>query len=199
MKNKWFISVFIIALAIISISMEQRTAPNQEIIIKFSDTEANVSHTQQAITLVKKELSNLHADNIKVEQLTNGALKVTYYSTIDVTEIKNLLSPTTSRTAYNLENKSSGTPEDTELAFYELDVYKIQDSKDMEGAAGLIVESKSESTRSSPVKVYASLHKPSERIVTNQTYTAYNIHKRSDVAFINSCYNIPETRAGPFS
>lgn len=179
--------------------MEQRTAPNQEIIITFSDTEANLSQSEHTITLVKNKLSSLEVDNIKVEQLDNGSLKVSYYSTIDVTEIKNKLSPTSSHTVYNLENDNSDIPGENELAHYELDVYKIQDSTDMEGAAGVIVESKSESTRSSTVKVYASLHKLSERVATNQTQTAYNNHKRSDIAFINSFYNIPETRAGPFS
>jgi hypothetical protein len=198
-RNKWFISAFIIALAIVSISMEQRTAPNQEIIITFSDTEANLSQSEHAIALVKNKLSSLEVDNIKVEQLDNGSLKVSYYSTIDVAEIKNKLSPTSSHTVYNLENDNSGIPGEDELGHYELDVYKIQDSTDMEGAAGVIVESKSESTRSSTVKVYASLHKISDCAATIQTQTAYNTHKRSDVAFINSFYNIPETRAGPFA
>ena len=199
MRNKWFISAFIIALAIISISLEHRAVPNQEIIITFSDTEANLSQTEHAITLVKNKLSSLEVDNIKVEQLDNGSLKVSYYSTVDITEIKNLLSPSSPHPVHPLENDNSGMPGENEIALYELDVYKIQDSTDMEGAAGLIVESKSESTRSSTVKVYASLHKPSARTVTSQTHTAYSIHKRSDIAFINSSYNIPETRAGPVS
>lgn len=199
-RNKWFISAFIIALAIVSISLEQRTAPNQEIIITFSDTQTDPTQTEKAIALVKSKLSSLEADNIKVDQLDNGSLKVTYYSTIDVTEIKNKLSPTTSsQTTYNLENNNSSLPGDKDLALYKLDVYKIQDSPDMGGAAGITIESKSEYTRSSSLKTYASLHKLSESVTESKTQTAYNIHKRCDIAFINSFYNIPETRAGPLS
>jgi len=91
MKNKWYISALIFVLAIVGINLEQVSVPNQEIVLQFIDVEVSLHETQDVIALVKSQLEAVAVDNIKIQDLGNGTLKITYYSDIAVSEIKKIV------------------------------------------------------------------------------------------------------------
>jgi hypothetical protein len=99
-RNKWYLYTFIIALAILGISLEQNAVPNQEILIKFTTSQNSVHNTQDAIALVKSKLENVDVSNIKVEELADGTLKLSYYSDLDVSEIQKIFGKENSSQAY---------------------------------------------------------------------------------------------------
>lgn len=203
MKNTWYISAFILALAFVGISLDRVAVPNQEIVIQFSDNNTTLDRTQEAIALVKNQLSTIDAGSIKIEQLVNGTLKVSYYSELEVAEIKTLFSKALeigiSDTQPNFKENGDRLPLENGGEQYQLDIYKIQESSDFDGAVGTILESKSETTRSSKTKFYAS----GNRLPVQEQHTiqkvAFTAHKNHAIAINNSSYKIPETRAGPIS
>lgn len=200
MKNKWYISVLIFALAIIGISLEQTSVPNQEIVLQFAEDEVSLPQTKEAIAQVKSQLEAVDVDNIKIQELGNGTLKITYYSDIDVSEIKKIFSTETvalDYTSYDSDRKGTEIPSDKELKSYQLDVYEIQDINDIVDSSGNVVESKSEIIRFSTPDTYASINKQN-RVVKNKTEKlAYTVHKNIAIAIDNAEYKIPEVRAGP--
>lgn len=198
MKNNWFLSAFIIALAILGISLDNGTVANQEIIIQFSNTETTLDRSQNTLSLVKRQLETIDVDNVKIERLVNGALKVTYYSDIDVSAIKEIvtsaLESELSNTVYTADN---GLPFEKESETFQLDIYKIQEPNDLGGAASNIIEYKSQTTRSSSAKTYATLHKIEIQEKSATDKIAYNAHRDHPIALNNSSHKIPEVRAGP--
>lgn len=198
MKNNWFLSAFIIALAILGISLDNGTVANQEIIIQFSNAETTLDRSQNTLSLVKRQLETIDVDNVKIERLVNGALKVTYYSDIDVSAIKEIvtraLESELSNTVYTADN---GLPFEKESETFQLDIYKIQEPNDLGGTANNIIEYKSQTTRSSSVKTYATLHKIEIQEKSTTDKIAYNVYRDHPIALNNSSHKIPEVRAGP--
>ena len=60
MRNKWYVSALIFALAIVGISLEQVSVPNQEIVLQFADLEVTLDETQDAITQIKSQRSTIY-------------------------------------------------------------------------------------------------------------------------------------------
>lgn len=202
MKNKWYLIAFVVTLAIVGISLEQKEVPNQEIHIQFSDTEAKQDQIQHAVALVKNELNSLKIDNLRIEELANETLKISYYSDVAISDIRKVLSDAIevgrtdgSYTAYD----NSQLPFEKEIAPYHLDIYKIQETKDLNGATSDVLEPKSEATRSSSVKSYATLSKLTLKQQNNTEKIVYNAYTKGAIALNNSSNKIPESRAGPWA
>ena len=68
MNNKWFLSAAIIVLAFLGISLDKRTAVNQELVIQFSNLNVSPDDTEEAITLVKRKLEGLNIENITIHK-----------------------------------------------------------------------------------------------------------------------------------
>ncbi len=200
MNNKWYISAFIFALAIIGISLEQVSVPNQEIVIQFTDVEVSSEETQDAIAVIKNQLQAIDVDNIQIQESGNGTLKITYYSDIEVSEIKELLSKESALTLEeDLYNKDiTETPFEKDVA-YEFDVYEIQESNDFIDTDGTIIESKSEIIRFFTPNAYVSSTKVDSKEENALEKLAYRIHRNIAIAINNAEYKIPEVRAGPLS
>lgn len=200
MNNKWYISAFIFALAILGISLEQVSVPNQEIVIQFTDVEVSSEETQDAIAIIKNQLQAIDVDNIQIQESGNGTLKITYYSDIEVSQIKEILSKentvTLEHTPYN--NDTTGTPSEKDLA-YEFDVYEIQESNDFIDSDGTIIESKSEIIRFFTPNTYVSSAKVDSKEENAIEKLAYRIHRNIAIAIDDAEYKIPEVRAGPLS
>ncbi|WP_299768979.1 hypothetical protein [uncultured Dokdonia sp.] len=197
-KNKWYISAFIFALAIIGISLEQVSVPNQEIVIQFADVEVTPNETQNAIALVKSQLETIAADNIKIQELGNGTLKITYYSDVTVSEIKQIVSEGV-EIAFNtaLEKENAEVPSKEELTPYQLDVYEIQNGNDLVGSSGNVIEAKSEIIRFFTPDTYATLSKRHKEENNKIQKTAYICYANIAIAIDTTTYKIPEVRAGP--
>lgn len=200
MNNKWYISAFIFALAIIGISLEKVSVPNQEIVIQFTDVEVSPEETQDAIAVIKNQLQAIDVDNIQIQESGNGTLKITYYSDVEVSEIKEILSKgntvTLGHTSYN--NDTTGTPSEKDLT-YEFDVYEIQESNDFIDTDGTIIESKSEIIRFFTPNAYVSSAKVDSKEENALEKLAYRIHRTIAIAINDAEYKIPEVRAGPLS
>lgn len=201
-KNNWFLIAFVLVLAVIGIRLEQSLAPNQEILIQFSNTDVGQNHKQDAIALVTTELAALDIDDLRVEQLTNGTFKVSYYSSVDVIKIKEILSQ-----AAAVVHQKEATPIDqdaplpfeNDIASYQIDIYKIQDGSDLGGTSSDLLESKSETTRSTSYKTYASIYKLQIEQKNKKDVTTYKRYSNARTALLNASYIIPESRAGPYS
>ena len=197
MRNKWYLYTFIIALAILGISLEQNTVPNQEILIKFATSQNNVHNTQDAIALVKSKLENVDVSNIKVEKLIDGTLKLSYYSDLEVSEIQEIFSETSNSQAYT--TTPDHYPTDDGADYYKLDIYKIQDTSDFDGPVGHIIEPKSETTRATSFDTYAAFNNQQVREENSNTHTTYTLYRYNAIALENIQYRIPQVRAGPIS
>lgn len=202
MKNKWFISALIFALAIVGISLEQASVPNQEIVLQFADVEVTLDETEEAIALVKSQLEALDVDNIQIQESGNGTLKITYYSDIHVSEIKKIFSGenglAVNQTSFTTKDNSQFPPEE-DVTSYQIDVYEIQKNVDSVGFTGNILEPKSEIIRFFTPDTYAAVRNQKEVEKNKTEKVAYTIHRKIAIAIDESSYNIPEVRAGPTS
>ena len=150
MKNKWYISALVFALILVGINLEQASVPNQEIVLQFADAEITLDETQDVIALVKEQLETVAVDDIKIQDLGNGRLKITYYSDIAVSEIKKILSGETSVAidyTQNTDKDDTKSPLDKDLKAYQFDVFEIQETNSLADSSGNVLESKSETIR----------------------------------------------------
>jgi len=201
MKNKWYISALIFVLAIVGINLEQVSVPNQEIVLQFIDVEVSLHETQDVIALVKSQLEAVAVDNIKIQDLGNGTLKITYYSDIAVSEIKKIVlgerNLVIDYTSQDYDKEGTKFPSEKDLKGYQLDVYEIQEAYDLAGSSGNILESKSEIVRFFTPNAYASTAKQCGKRENKTKKLAYTVHKNIAIAIDDSSYKIPEVRAGP--
>lgn len=203
MKNKWFISAFIFALAIVGISLEQASVPNQEIVLQFTDVEVTLDETEEAISLIKSQLEALDVANIQIQKSGNGALKITYYSDIHVSEIKKIVlkkrDVTVNQTLYTPAEDDSELPLKEEVISYQIDVHEIRKNVDIVGSSGNVLEPKSEIIRFFTPDVYAPVSKQKGVEKNKAEKLAYTIHSKNAIAIEDSSCHIPEVRAGPVS
>ncbi len=201
MKLKWYICTLIIVLTFLGVGQHQISVPNQEIIVQFTDDEVSSDDAINAIEIVKNQLQVIGVDNIQVREVTDGKLKITYYSDIDVARIKNILSHEENlKLGYTSnDDESSKLPSDDESNSYNLDVYEIQkeSNSDWDFEGTLVLELKPEGDRFSNPKVFASIKEIDVR--EGVTEVAYKVHYNITIAIDNTSYKIPEVRAGPIS
>jgi hypothetical protein len=195
---KWYIRSFLFILAIAGISFVEPTVANQEIVIQFSEDSVTLEEAQSAIATIKMKLQDLGASQIQVQETTNGGLKISYYSTVDVVSIKSVFSTETlfqfGQTANNTNNRDT---ESLPIA-YQLDITEIQQNGDFESdLAGTLVEQTTKVVRFFNPDVYLSVATLiiSERKEVNSV--AYNWYRKNGFSLQNADYSIPEVRAGP--
>ncbi len=200
LKNKWYISAFIFALAIIGISLEHTSVPNQEIVIQFVNDEVTSDETQNTIARVKSQLETVAVDNIKIQELENGTLKITYYSDVEVSEIKKIFSEGI-KIAFNQASykKDRDVPSEKEFKFYQLDVYEIQNNNDFVGSSGNVLELKSEIIRFFTPDLNVAINRQSGEEKNKSEKLAYTSYKNIAIAINNTEYKIPQVRAGPIA
>ena len=205
MKLRWYISTFIITLTLLGALCKKQTAqPNQEIVLQFVDANIVSNDVRIAIDLVKRQLKDLGADNIKVtEDISNGKLKISYYSDTDVLRVKKILSKENNVeidfASNSQDNNQSKFPFDKDAKLFNLDVYKLQDSNGSNtGLDGkLAIEIKSESDRFfNPIVNNFAIEiddRKRDRIIK----VAFKLNRNIAIAIDNNSHNIPEERAGP--
>jgi len=92
-KWQWCISTIIFILTFLGVvNQQQAFLPNQEIVLQFDNANIAVDTAENTIAIVKQQLQSLGATNIKINKGERGKLKITYYSDVDVTSIKNTFS-----------------------------------------------------------------------------------------------------------
>jgi len=203
MQKKWYLGTLLIILVVLGVVNQPKiSAPNQEIVVQFADVVISNNNTQQTIASVKEELQTLGAKNIKVSQEEEGFLKITYFSTTDVSEIKETLSNRDALAfdkAFSHDDKPFQGPFQNSSIDYNIDIYEIQNGADIDwdfnGTLALQLEPKSDRFFNPDVLGSVTTNTVNETSKTAElslkvfTYIALTIDRDS--------HNIPEVRAGP--
>lgn len=193
-----------LVLLILGISIEQTTIPNQEIVVRFDVASVNTAEAQQAVSEITKQLEAIGVTDVHVSKLFDGKLKVTYYSTIEVSVIKSLLQNQDllqlKGTAFNKNRDAFPNPLHRDIKTYELDVVQIQKNNGSNiGLQGL------------PVVLKPAKDQYLKPVLSNSATEISFVLKDFDADAVNSNYRyapessnncahkIPEVRAGPLS
>ncbi len=206
MKQKWYLSTFVLILVLLGYSRQQAYVPNQEIVMQFVDADVTSDVTQNAIAIVKKQLQTIGIANIQVRETAAGRLKITYYSDLDVASIKRIFSKEISlELGYASLGPIEGGeqdkfPSNKSSNSYNLNVCEIQNSYDAESDFnGYILELRPENERLYNPVVDLSIDKNDAREKSRIEKVAYLIQRNIALAINNSSRIIPEVRAGPAS
>lgn len=204
MNFRWYLIVLTVALAYFGISVERPTVANQEIVVQFAANSINAEDTQNAISEITEQLKAVGVSEIKVSELLNGKLKVTYYSTVEVALIKDLFTKQNKLqldgTAFNETDGSSKIPLNQSPNSYQLEVVKIKTDFGSDlGLQGLPAGVKS--LKDQFVNPNVSLSVCSSEIPTKHLFeiVAFKNYRNISLLIDNSSYKIPEVRAGPLS
>jgi len=202
MKNRWYICILIVTLTLLGsfASKDQASVPNQEIVLQFTSQAVTSNETCHAIALVKQKLQAADVKNIKVQKQRNGHLKITYFSTADVTIIKALLSQGEALSVDYLSNgeRQRHIPSEDESITYNLDVYEIQQGNDISDLDGkLALETKPETNRFANPYVFIASEEMHIDAKERIEKVAYKFRRDIEITIDNHSYKIPEVRAGP--
>ena len=200
MKAKWLIVFFIASFTLLSIHQSQVFIPNQEIVLKFNNG-VTFGESQHTIAALKEQLQSLGVHNIQLVEENDGALKIIYYSDLEVSVVKLKLSECQRmHIGYTTEGNGKQQEKPSPSKEYNLDVYEIIEGADVDIAAkGYIPDIKVENNRSFTPKLYISYHelevKSSCELFENRTSS----YENTIVEINKSSFKIPEVRAGPIA
>ena len=195
MKAKWYFSTLILVI-LLGVVHQQFSAPNQEIVLQFSNQNLSSEQSQKTITKLKNQLLEIGVKHINVFEGINGNLKITYFTTVNASQIKQiLLDDNILALNVNSQNeRGSSKSSDT----YDLDVFELHNSTnsqwDLEGT--LVIELKANTDRFYSPKAYPTLSK--KQISLQLQPFSLQVFKDTAIIDGNSSFNIPEVRAGPF-
>ncbi|WP_298761842.1 hypothetical protein [uncultured Psychroserpens sp.] len=202
MNSRWYISILIITLTLLGsiASNDQTSVPNQEIVLQFTSSSITSQDTQHAIALVKQKLQTADVKDIKVQEQLNGQLKISYYSSSDVSIIKALLSEDDNLSIdyVSKEDNQNKVPSEDKTITYNVDVYEILKGDDASSLDGkLALETKAENDRFSNPNSFLSTKNIDDRALSRIVKVAYRFNKNIAIAIDNRSRKIPEVRAGP--
>ncbi|WP_299059693.1 hypothetical protein [uncultured Polaribacter sp.] len=195
MKLKWYISTLFLIGILFGAFQDQVVAPNQEIILNFVDAKINKKDIENTIADVKEKLLNAGVSNIQIKKTQNSTLKIAYYSTFDVENIKELL---TQKSKLAL-NKNSSKKEKNKLSSnYNFDIHELTNKIDISNSDyKYVFEIKYNSDRFT-TNNYSAFLKKLDFNKANQLFkTSFKIHKNSPFTKDRTSYKEPEVRAGP--
>lgn len=196
MKRHWYISTFILILTVIGICQNKFSSPNQEILVSFGDDQITIEHTQSAIASIKQQLYKFGIEDVHVSRGERGVLKIAYYSSIEVENIKQALSVDNNfdYTSSYSEKSSSDNPSKE----YNLDIYELHKSTDNNGSAGKSVWIvKQDFDRFLNPNIITSSNDIDIFEASRLIKEAYKINSSIAIAIEETSHAIPEVRAGP--
>ena len=194
MNAKWYISTLFLILIYFGGFQEQISIPNQEIVLEFIDAEINQKDINKTILDVQEKLLKIGVSNIKIQENKEGSLKISYYSAVQVKDIKEALSQK-NQLILNQESDDDNNGSSD----YNLDIYKLSNDSDISNLDDkFIFEIKTISDRFITNYNHAfvkgiNIHKAN--LLFETTYKAY---KNNPFIEDYTSYQKPEVRAGPF-
>jgi len=201
--KKWYICTLIAAFAFLGYtSKEQSALPNQKMVLQFSDNTVTSNEAQNAIAIVKEQLQDFGANNIKIQELEAGQLKITYYSKVDVASIKEIFSKENNLAiTYAANETDTEFPSKKNSLSYNLDVFKIHDTNDTESGldGNLVLELRPETDRYFNPNVHFSSFDIDNTRIHAFAHVANKVNRNIAIAIDNTSYKIPEVRAGPIT
>lgn len=204
MNVKGYLSTLIIILSLFGINWAPATVPNQEIVVKFDDKEISFDKAQSALAVVKQRLERIGVKDIRVVEAADGRLKITYFSDIDVADVKRILAEGQelyiASISHGEEDVPLKRPTNNDDFGYELNVCEIQNYTDLHlDFQGYVLE---------PVPDTNSSVVPAQHFVATENSieqrsaidkVAFSVHKERALLIDNDSRKIPEVRAGPGS
>lgn len=200
---RWYITGILIALAFCGAGLEESTTdPNQEIVVRFSTNSITANEAKKAISEITIQLKSIGVEGVHVSEVVDGKVKVTYFSTLDVVVIKNLLyrynKLDLSDTAFNEKNGSSKFPFSDNSNTYKLEVVKIQTDPGTDiGFQGLLVEVNSFADQYLKPRMSLATSEINFTPKDNFESVAPIISPNVPVLIPYFEHKIPEVRAGP--
>ncbi|WP_299361004.1 hypothetical protein [Winogradskyella sp.] len=202
MKSKLHFGILIILITFFLRYLENSVAPNQQIVVQFSNSEISENETQKAIESIKLKLRSIGVEQTQVGEDQEGNLKITYYSTTDVKEIQGILSDLESfKLAYDFGSRyPNETPTENDSKDYKLNVSEIKKKSntsdwDFEGVQ--IVEINQKSDRFNNLKKNTFGKQTNSELISQWVKVAIKAVNR-DLSLENHSYKTPEVRAGPW-
>jgi len=202
MQSKGYFSILFLILALIGISWEHTSKPNQEVVVQFNNNDVSCDEAQNAIALVKLQLQGIGVENIRVVEEASGRLKITYYSNVDVAVVKSIISEgeklELSDISISQNEEEPELPSNQDSLSYELNVSELhkKPNSDVDGD-GFILELKTNHDRYVPPVVYYTESEIDVRGKNNIEKIAYTVHRNMALLIDCGSHNIPEVRAGP--
>ncbi|MGZ0016739.1 hypothetical protein [Yeosuana sp. AK3] len=198
-----YFGALLILFTLLGVYQNKNSEPNQEIVLKFSDANISSDKAQKATDLIKSQLLEIGITSIRVQNLEDGQLKISYYTKRDIESIKEiLLEESHIQIGYSFDNinkSNSNFPKNKKQKDYQLDVYEIHKNKDLESGLNgkFVFNPKFDYDRFFNPKVYFLHHKINEKYLNKKVNEALKIVNKIAGAIDNSTGNIPEVRAGP--
>ncbi|GAA3575602.1 hypothetical protein [Snuella lapsa] len=201
MNKKWYFVALTIILIVLGVCQNGISGPNQEVVLKFSDANITSDEAQSAISAVKNQLHAIGIDKVHVQELSNGELKITYYSSTDVEFVKEkLFEAKALETGYLSSNKHERSPNDDSKQ-YKLDVFEIHKGK--EAPSGLdgkcVLNVKQDFDRFYNTNLYNFNNEIDAKDENKIVKVAFKVCRNIAVALDTTSRNIPEVRAGPLA
>lgn len=196
MNSKWYAStLFLILFILLGAFKEKNVIPNQEIILEFVDTKTNKKDIKNIISDVKESLLKIGVEHIVIHETKNKKLKISYFSSLNVKKVKEVLLKenqlTSNKKQNNRKNKNTSSN-------YNIDINEIINDVDISNLEDKFVfEIKYNSDRFTTNNSIVSL-KNIELNKANQLFkTAYKTNKKNPFSKDRTSYKEPEVRAGP--
>ncbi|OAB79543.1 hypothetical protein [Cochleicola gelatinilyticus] len=199
--NRYLI-LFVGVLAIAGLSMVQFTVPNQEIIVQFGSSVVSSEEASDAVLVLKEQLQELGADNIYVQKRSDGSVKISYFSTIDVSSVKHsLLKEKQSALGIIDEGKTTNFPFNDSSETFKISVYEIQNGDDFSSSLnGCAIEIEHKNVRFyKPILLPA--HTTINEVVATPLKQGKNVAGGVCAFKLTKGLNrgVPEGRAGPLT
>ena len=191
MQAKWYFSTFFLIFIYFGAFQEQVSIPNQEIVLEFVDANINEKDIEKSIAEVKEKLLKVGITNIVIHKSETSTLKISYFSKIDIKNIREILS----KENQLVLNANSPYKNSTN---YNFDVYELNDATQLSNVdKKFVFDIKYNSDRFTTVN-YSTLIKNLESSTAEQLYkTAYKANKNSPFTKDKTSCKEPEVRAGP--
>jgi hypothetical protein len=203
MKKTWYFGALLILFISLGVYQNNLSEPNQEIVLKFSDVDITSDEAQNAVVIVKKQLLDIGVKTVRVQELKEGQLKITYYSSVNIESVKKiLLEGNNIDFEYASNSQNENTPEfpsDKKSKNYKLDVFEIHKGNDLESGLNgkFVLNLKQDYDRFYKQNVYIFKNEIDVRHDNEIISEALKMLRNIAIAIDNTSRNIPEVRAGP--
>ncbi|MEZ4858918.1 MAG: hypothetical protein R2781_08925 [Flavobacteriaceae bacterium] len=202
MNWKWYLGIFLLAVASLGVTLENTLVPNQEITVQFTTQKVTLFETEDVIAKVTSQLQSIGVKQIRVEEAESGKLKISYYSAVDIAFVKALFSETKELqfNAATTHHDAPNVPFKKDSKHYHLNVSNIyKNVYGKIGDKGSLVEIKSVRDQFvNPLGLFG-ISEDDISINHNLFITTYPIPPNSLLLVDTNTYKIPEVRAGPLS
>jgi len=194
MIYRWYIGALVAMISLFVVDQQQGNVPNQEISVSFINQENNDQAREVALQAVIVKLQSLGILDIEINQQVDGALTISYYSTLSMLHIKEQLSQQVAAVV-----TYSDTKDVDPINGYSIDIAEIH--ADSNGAAGMndvcLLELKQDFSRGCDVQLSSILRNTTEELFSHNIPLASAIYGDTSFAIARSLLQTPEVRAGP--